>query len=142
MNENYKVTECQIYLTRRCQLKCDYCVLTKSPLEQELSINEWKEAFHVLDTIGIKTVKILGGEPSIVKNVEDLLQYINNETSIKYAMLSNSLFKPDIMHKLENASLQGYFASVDFIGPEINSKVHTQRKSDKGFDMLMKMKEK
>ncbi len=135
-----KITECQIFLTRGCNLHCGYCNLVKKQLKKELSINEWEKAFMNLEKIGIKTVKILGGEPTIIEGFEDLIRFINKETSIKYAVLSNSMFGDDKTESLISAGIQGYFASVDSVGDVKALDEDGSAKSQAGFKKLMEFK--
>lgn len=135
------ITECQIFLTRRCNLNCAYCNIVKKPVERELSIDEWKKAFKNLENMGIKTVKILGGEPTIIKGFEDLLMFINEETTIKYAVLSNSVFSDEKLNSLLNAKIQGYFASIDGIEDIKGVDEYGTRKSHAGFNKLKKFKQ-
>jgi MoaA/NifB/PqqE/SkfB family radical SAM enzyme len=136
------ITECQIFLTRKCNLHCGYCKIVKKPVDKELNINEWKKAFRILDDIGIKTVKILGGEPTILEGFEDLLMFINDETLIKYAVLSNSMFDDEKTDSLVDAGMQGYFASVDGIENVKGVDECGVAKSHAGFDKLIKFKQK
>ncbi|RLG26483.1 hypothetical protein DRN85_02845 [Methanosarcinales archaeon] len=135
------ITECQIFLTRRCNLRCGYCNLAKKQLKRELSIDEWKKALKNLDNIGIKTVKILGGEPTIIEGFEDLIRFMNEETSIKYAVLSNSTFSEEKLNSLVNAGIQGYFASIDGVEDVKGLDEHGIIKSNAGFDKLKSFKE-
>ena len=137
-----KITECQIFLTRRCNLRCGYCKLTQNPLKKELNIDQWKKSFKNLEKIGIKTVKILGGEPTIVDGFENLLKFIDKETSIKYAVLSNSIFNDKKLNSLVDAKIQGYFASIDGIENIKTVDKYGVAKSHAGFDKLKKFKAK
>lgn len=139
MNERL-VTECQIFLTRKCNINCGYCRLTKKSLD-ELTVNEWKSAFRNLQNIGIRTAKILGGEPTTVDGIEELLAFINSKTSIRYALLSNSMFDDEKLEKLVDSGLQGYFASVDGIGDVKSVGADGARKSHAGLDRLKKFRE-
>lgn len=134
------VTECQIFLTRKCNINCGYCRLTKKSLA-ELTVNEWKSAFRSLQSIGIRTAKILGGEPTTVGGLEELLVFINSGTSIRYAILSNSTFTDEKLKQLVGAGLQGYFASVDGIGDVKSVNADVARKSHAGLDRLKKFRE-
>jgi len=137
-----KITECQIFLTRRCNLRCEYCKIIQNRLKKELSIDEWKKAFKNLEKIGIKTVKILGGEPTILDSFEDLLRFINEGTSIKYAVLSNSIFNDKKLGSLVNAKIQGYFASIDGIKNVKAVDKYGVAKSHAGFNKLKNLKAK
>ena len=134
------ITECQIFITRKCNLNCGYCNLTKKPLIKELTISEWQTAFTNLEKIGIKTVKILGGEPTIIQGLDKLIKFINENTSLKYALLSNSLFDQEQTQKLIQAKIQGYFASLDGLADINNLDNQTTRKSQAGWQKLIELK--
>lgn len=135
------ITECQIFLTRKCNIMCGYCKLTEKQLRNELTRDEWKEAFLVLEDIGIKTVKLMGGEPTMLDGLEEIVEFINSHTKIKYALLSNSIISDERLDSLVNAGLQGYFASVDTI-KEVDRSLDHERKADAGFEVLNKLKKK
>ncbi len=140
-----KITEAQLFLTRDCNLNCGYCNLGKSGgnFENELDIDGWKKAYDNMERVGIKTVKIMGGEPTIREWLPGLLEYASM-SSIKTAILSNSLFDNQTMERLVDAGLWGYFASVDGLG-DIDIKTvgeDATKKSHKGYLMLNRLKEK
>lgn len=137
------MTECQIYVTRRCNKQCGGCKLVKRQFQKELTVEEWKKAFIILNQLGIKTVKILGGEPTLLPTLEELLTFINQHTSINYAVLSNSLFDEVRLKSLVKAGLKGYFASVDGIGDlSCTYDRSSAEKSAAGFRMLMELKKR
>ena len=134
-----------MFLTRDCNLRCGYCNLVKSGnnLRDELDIEGWKKAYDTMENIGIKTVKIMGGEPTIMGWLPELLEYVS-KGPIKTAILSNSLFDNQTMERLVTAGLWGYFASVDVLG-SIGVKTTGEdavKKSHKGYLMLNKLKDK
>ena len=51
------------YLTRRCPRKCGYCALRDAKgIGPELTIDQWKEVFFILHTLGVNFNLILGNE--------------------------------------------------------------------------------
>jgi len=133
------ITESQIFLTRQCNLNCGYCKLPERKLK-ELNFEEWKQVFLNLEKLGIKTVKILGGEPTVKQWLPDLLKFINFNTNIKTALLSNSMFDDAMLERLSQY-LYGYYASVDCIEGKTN-KGDPIIKSNSGYKMLNKMKKR
>ena len=125
------ITEAQVFLTRKCNLNCGYCKLVKNKTLKELSLKEWIKAYSIMGEIGIKTVKIMGGEPTIKNWLPDLLK----EVSIKTAIISNSIFSEETRDKIANANFFGYFASVDSLS-SINEVKDPIRKSISGYSML------
>lgn len=138
----YEVTEAQILGTRECNRRCEYCrLVNEAPFgkEDEFGIDEWKIAFKKMDAFGIKTAKGLGGEWTIKEYLPELILFINDETAIKFALLSNSSFGPKLKNELAGAGLNGYFASVDRI--DVGAlKTESYNKSGPGLKMLLDFK--
>ncbi len=130
-----KITEAQIYLTRGCNLRCGYCKLPYGMLA-ELELSQWKAVYDNLARIGIKTVKLLGGEPTIKPWLPELLEY-SAQKSIKTAVLSNSTCSEETLNALVDAGLWGYYASVDSL--EIGAG-DMLKKSRRGIDTLCRLK--
>jgi cyclic pyranopterin phosphate synthase len=118
---------------------CGYCKLTERQFERELTVDEWKKAISLLESIGIKTIKLMGGEPTVLEGLEEILKYIGEYTKIKYALLSNSMISDARLDSLVSAGLQGYFASVDSI-KNIDICGDQERKAIAGFQVLKKLK--
>lgn len=134
------ITEAQVLLTRRCNLDCSYCKLTRKKMN-ELSPNQWKRSFLNMESIGIRTVKILGGEPTIFEGIEELIRFINDNTGLRFALLSNSVMSDEKLNRLAEAGIQGYFASVDKITDIKKNNTHSGVKSRCGFEKLLKLRD-
>lgn len=64
-------------LTHRCPLQCGYC---SNPLEMErasneLTTDEWKKVLTELAEIGVLQVHFSGGEPSVRKDLVELIRF-------------------------------------------------------------------
>jgi MoaA/NifB/PqqE/SkfB family radical SAM enzyme len=148
MFDHYKksnITECQLYYTRKCNSRCGACNLPDSGEHlQDLSLEQWKTIFLNLHRLGIKTVKMLGGEPTETTNLADLLtliRFIKDETDIKLALLSNSKWdKSRWFDKICDSGLFAYYASVDIVGRNEAICHDTLEKSQKGYKMLLDLK--
>lgn len=128
----YTLTDAQIFLTRKCNVNCGYCALVKDV--EELGLEGWIRAYKVLENIGIKTVKLLGGEPTVKSWLFDLFDAIK-DSPIRTGLLSNSTFdnEDEMVEKIANSGIYGYFASVnDFEEP----------RSQAGYRVLKKLQEK
>lgn len=138
-----EITEAQIFLTRRCNTNCGACNLSKSGKHlNELNLSEWKLVFNNLQSLGIKTVKIMGGEPTEISMnwLVQILYYIRDYTSIKVALLSNSKWnKKEWFEVLCNSGLYGYYASVDVVTGESYSDGSLD-KSQIGYETLLELK--
>jgi MoaA/NifB/PqqE/SkfB family radical SAM enzyme len=106
----------------------------------ELSLTDWQRAYENLKQIGIKTVKLLGGEPTIKPWLPELLRY-SHHVGLKTAVLSNSLFADETLQDLVDGGMWGYFASVDGIEAIKTIDQDASKKSKNGYQMLRKLKE-
>ncbi|MBI4687662.1 MAG: radical SAM protein [Nitrospirae bacterium] len=136
-----KVIEGSVYLTRKCNLSCQYCKIIKTQFDLELGLEEWKEALMIMESLGIRFVNIAGGEPTVLPWIGELIRFINEETSMEYSIVSNSTFKDSRLDELVNAGLKTYVASIDVLGGEDNGLGHL-KKSSSGIKMLHRLKEK
>jgi len=131
------ITEAQIFLTRRCNMNCGYCKLVNDT-SKELEYRDWIKAWRVMELLGIKTVKIMGGEPTVKKWLPDLLKFAS-KTSIKTALLSNSCFDDEMRRQIADSLPWGYFASVDSL-EQLNIDKDPVKKSVSGYNMLKELK--
>lgn len=146
--ENFRITpellmrtdiiESSIYLTRRCNLKCQYCKIIKTELSRELTIDEWIEVIDILDSLGVRFVNIAGGEPTIVDGIGRLIRHLNT-TAIEYSIVSNSVFNDRRLKEIVDAGLKAYVASIDVIEGDGDGVGHL-RKSSAGMQMLERLK--
>lgn len=81
------------FITRRCFRNCDYCDIANTPGKNELSPEQWRDAFEVLHHMGVKFNLILGNETWAFK---DSLATIMLENKVPYALYTTApphLFK-------------------------------------------------
>lgn len=142
--KNNEITEAQIFLTRRCNTKCGACNLSESGRGlKELDLFEWIIAFQNLNNLGIKTVKIMGGEPTEVgmDKLLRIIRYAKDYTDIKVALLSNSKWDKKLwFDKLCDSGLYGYYASVD-VSSGASYSEGSLEKSQLGYQTLLHLKE-
>jgi len=134
-----KIIESSIYLTRKCNLACRYCKIIKTVLPEELTIERWMEAFRIMDGLGIRFVNIAGGEPTIVKGLGRLIRYLNDETNMRYSIVSNSIFGEKKLDEIVDAGLKTFVASVDVLEGKVDD-LGSNMKSGAGLKMLEKLK--
>jgi len=136
------VTEAQVFLTRGCNIRCGYCKLARDgPYENELGLNEWKLAMMNLQNLGLRSVKIMGGEPTSEEWLPDLIRFSTENTDLKIAILTNGHFSNEYGKRLANAGLMGIFTSVDGIESIASAGKDAERKSHIGYRVLQKAKE-
>ena len=75
-----KVNYLRLSVTDRCDLRCNYCMPKKNsklyPKSEILSLNDLKRITKILISLGIKKIRVTGGEPLIRKDINQFLEYI------------------------------------------------------------------
>ena len=93
---NREINYLRISVTDRCDLRCIYCMKEKMeflPKSQILSVEEINRICSVFINLGIKKIRITGGEPLVRKGVPILLNYlgkkINNSNLEEITLTTN-----------------------------------------------------
>lgn len=136
-----KILESSVYLTRKCNLKCQYCKIIKTELPLELTMEQWIEVMDILEGLGVRFVNIAGGEPTVLKGLGRLISHINNNTTLAHSIVSNSLFNDEKLKEMVDAGLKAYVASIDVMDGA-DKRLHDIRKSSAGMRMLERLKGK
>ena len=102
------------HITNGCNLRCKHCwVESGSIWEDELSLEEAKDVVLQAIPLGLKTVKLTGGEPFIVPWLMDFLQFLDGH-SISMAFETNgTLIGSDIAGRLAAMKVEGIAVSLD-----------------------------
>lgn len=148
-----------ILLTRRCNLRCDYCSIVRDYSnmpdcyprmsyykENELSVGEW---MAIIDRLVLNNPDIFlifyGGEPFLYDGLTELVKYCHDQ-HIGYTIISNNTeeIQPKIIQLYKDVGqIHGFSASIDpslFI-PNAHERDHAVVKTRAGFDNLCKIKE-
>lgn len=93
MNEfcQFKLTNICYRITRKCNLKCSFCLAANTA--QELSTQQVKESILNLKEIGMKKIRITGGEPTTRLDLIEIIKYCY-ELNLDVLLYSN-LYKID-----------------------------------------------
>lgn len=108
----------RISVTDRCNLRCVYCMpedgMEFEPDEKILSFHEITEVVGVLAEMGVKKVRLTGGEPLVRKGIEDLISGISAIPGIEdIALTTNGIFLARKAAKLKAAGLNRVNISLD-----------------------------
>lgn len=111
------VTNLRIAVTNRCNLRCFYCHKEgeKNPGEEMPAdrIIEIAEAFYKL---GVKKLKITGGEPLLRKDILDIIQELPAFDEI--SMTTNGVLLENYAEELKECGLSRVNVSLDTLDPE------------------------
>ena len=81
-----KINYLRVSVTDRCDLRCVYCMkenMNFLPKKEILSFEEIERLCDNFISLGIKKIRLTGGEPLVRKNIIDLIKNLNSKKFIQ-----------------------------------------------------------
>ncbi len=109
----------RVSLTDRCNLRCLYCMpkegLKWSPTSEHLSNDELVYLIKLFSEMGIRHVRLTGGEPTLRKGLISLVERITEEAAglTDLSMTTNGLLLDHLAQPLKAAGLKRLNISID-----------------------------
>lgn len=128
----------RISLIDRCNLRCTYCMPAEVfgenyaflPREELLSFDELERVARLLVTLGMRKVRLTGGEPLLRKGVADLIGRLRQVQGIEdLALTTNGLLLERLAADLAAAGLERITVSLDALDPATFLQLSGQRGS-------------
>lgn len=139
----------RISITDRCNLRCVYC-MPESGVESVshnkiLRYDEILYLGEIFSELGIKKIKITGGEPLVRKGAPSFIRDLKNIPGIeKVTLTTNGVNLEECLQELSDAGIDGINLSLDTLNPEVFFKI-TRRddfeKVKRGFEAALTYKE-
>ena len=127
-NRGRSLTDLRISLTDRCNLRCTYCMpreifgsshvfLKKS---QWLEFSELDELVEAFVQLGVRKVRLTGGEPLLRPGIDTFIQRLREIHKIDdIALTTNGVRLSKHAKSLKNAGLERITISLDALDTEI-----------------------
>lgn len=122
----------RISVTDRCNFRCDYCMPIENyghnhnflPKSEILSFEEITIIVESMLKLGLKKVRITGGEPLLRKDICLLISMIRNlDSELEIAMTTNGTLLGKYANKLFQAGLNRVTVSLDAIEADLFRKL-------------------
>ena len=112
----------RVSVTDRCNLRCFYCIpkegFTYIPHKEILRYEELLRVIKLFTRLGIKKIRITGGEPFVRKGLVFLLKEINKINGIKKLYITtNGTLLTQYMNELRSIKIDGINISLDTLDP-------------------------
>src|SRR5262245_29836325 len=113
----------RISITDRCNFRCVYCMPKEVfgrdfvflERKELLSLEELARVGGVFAMLGVRTIRITGGEPLVRKNVEHLVEMLHAVPGMELALTTNGALLPQKAEALARAGLDRITVSLDSI---------------------------
>ncbi len=117
------IVNLRVSVTDRCNFRCTYCMpadnvefMNRSHL---LSFEEIVRVVEIVSKMGIRRIRITGGEPLMRKDLPELIRMIKGVELIEdIAMTTNAYFLKEHAQNLKEAGLKRLNVSLDALDPE------------------------
>jgi cyclic pyranopterin phosphate synthase len=118
-----RVEYLRVSVTDKCNLRCVYCMplegLPWLKREEILSYEEIERVVRTMAGMGLKRVRITGGEPLVRRDLPDLIRMISAIPEIDDLSLStNAVLLADQAEALKDAGVQRLNVSLDSLKPD------------------------
>lgn len=130
MRDNYNrhIEYVRISVTDRCNLRCVYCMpeegIPSISHDKILTYDEISHFCHIMAGLGVKKVKLTGGEPLVRKNLADLVQELKKIAGIEEVTLTtNGVLLEQQMDGLVAAGLDAVNISLDTLDAKHFTKI-------------------
>lgn len=128
----------RISVTDRCNFRCLYCMpvegLTWLPKQEILSYEEIANIVSQLAPLGLRRLRITGGEPTIRPDVERLVEMLRAVPEVQdIALSTNGVKLPPMATRLRAAGLDRVNISADSLRPD---RIKSIARRDLGFDPI------
>lgn len=115
---NRNIEYVRISLTDRCNLRCQYCMpehgVTKMKHEDILTLEEILKTAEILAKLGIKKIRLTGGEPLLRRGIIKLIGDLKSISGIEQiALTTNGVLLDSMAEELIAAGLDSINLSLD-----------------------------
>ncbi len=130
MNDTFKrnINYLRISITDRCNLRCVYCMpedgVQLAGHDVVLNFEEIVKIVQSAVMVGIRKIRLTGGEPLVRKGIMHLIKTIDEIPEIDdIALTTNGILLPEMAADLKEAGLKRINISLDTLSPEKFAKV-------------------
>jgi cyclic pyranopterin phosphate synthase len=115
-----RLASLRISVTDACQFRCLYCMpseqMTFLPAKQLLSIDEIERLARLFVQMGIRNIRLTGGEPLVRKDLPDIIRRLNALTPLgldDISLTTNGFLLERLARPLADAGLRRLNVSID-----------------------------
>ena len=127
-------TDLRVSVTDRCNLRCTYCMPVDAvfkPREELLTYEEITRVVRVAARLGIRSIRLTGGEPLMRAGLDELVRQLVAVPGIEdVAVTTNGLLLAEQAERLRRAGLHRLNVSLDSLREDVFEKLARRRGLD------------
>lgn len=143
-NHHRVIDYLRLAVTDRCNLRCNYCMpaegINFKKRDELLTLNELQQLTSHLVALGIKKIRITGGEPFVRKDLINLLRYMASLDGLEeISITTNATLLDPYIDELYDLGITKINVSLDAIEPEAFNRITRRNQYDVVYGNLMKL---
>lgn len=125
MNDQFgrEINYLRISLTDNCNLRCIYCTPNLIHKNNILSFEDISKIIGVVKELGIKKIRLTGGEPLLRNDLNKIISKIKDTGINEIYLTTNGILLEEKIEELKEAGLCGVNISLDTLDGEIFKKI-------------------
>jgi cyclic pyranopterin phosphate synthase len=132
-------TSLRIAVTDRCNIRCFYCMPDENvrfkPRRELLTFEEIARVVRVMIGLGVRKLRITGGEPLVRANLDVLVRILADLPGVEdLALTTNGMLLADQARSLQRAGLKRLNISLDTLREETFERISRRR----GLDQVLR----
>ena len=129
------IRDLRLSVTDRCNFRCDYCMPKEIfgddfvflPKDELLTFSEMERIARVYTRLGVKKIRITGGEPLMRRDLYKLIAALNEIDGVEdIGLTTNGLLLKKHGQKLYDAGLRRINVSLDAIDNELFQSINNR----------------
>lgn len=132
----------RLSLTEKCNFRCQYCLpngYNANHHQQFLSLNEIDQLIHTFSELGIKKVRLTGGEPTLRRDLNQIIELITQYSTVKeIALTTNGSRLYQQVEQWHNAGITSINVSIDSFVPHLFQLITGENKLHQVMDGIEK----
>lgn len=116
MIDNYgrNINYLRLSVTQKCNLRCAYCGMERGEDEKEMTPEEIEKVVSAFADLGIKKVRLTGGEPLVRKDIVEIAKRVSSIKGVEtVALTTNGVLLKKYAKALKDAGVQSVNISLD-----------------------------
>ena len=117
-----RISYLRLSVTDRCDFRCQYCMAETMqflPRAQVLTIEELLRTARLFTELGVRKIRVTGGEPLIRRGVQELFTGLGQLPGLDtLALTTNGSHLADLAASLRTAGVRSVNISLDSLNPE------------------------
>lgn len=142
-NHGREMSYLRLAVTDRCNLRCTYCMpadgIAYLPEKKLLSWEEMLRIVQVLNQIGIRKVRITGGEPFVRPGLMGFLQELAKIENLEICLTTNGVLLENHLDSLLDLGIKNVNLSLDSLDSERFFKITRRNDFEQVYRNLMRM---